>query len=187
MTSSRVIRYALLQMAMIASASLGTEALLSAVPVRSMPDGGPIVGGRFSPAEGEERVDNKLVSSSGDLSLDQLGWLQRNHNKWLQDTEATGMNSPASPVLLEPWQTGAQHQYNLLSSGNLTPRNYQALIDDFKESWLQTTNPARESRAFKPRLMSTARGFGKRANELQHITLADIIGPSRAERMTLSR
>ena len=55
--------------------------------------------------------------------------------------------------------------------------NYHALLDEFKQ-YSSLANPLRESRAFKPKLMSTARGFGKRAY------LND--GPSQPQRMTYS-
>lgn len=41
-------------------------------------------------------------------------------------------------------------------------RNYHDLVDEFKQ-YSRMANPSRESRAFRPKLMSTARGFGKRA------------------------
>lgn len=44
----------------------------------------------------------------------------------------------------------------------LADKSYRSLIDEYKHmSGLR--NPLREGRAFKPRLMSTARGFGKRS------------------------
>lgn len=48
----------------------------------------------------------------------------------------------------------------LQPSGN--SRGYHSLVDEFK-GWSGFANPMREGRAFKPRLMSTARGFGKRS------------------------
>jgi hypothetical protein len=42
--------------------------------------------------------------------------------------------------------------------------NYHALVDEFKQ-YSRMANPSRESRAFKPKLMSTARGFGKRSQQ----------------------
>lgn len=52
-------------------------------------------------------------------------------------------------------------------------RNYRALVDDFKHS----AQLAREGRAFKPKLMSTARGFGKRAGTASdfHVSYADLL------------
>lgn len=58
-------------------------------------------------------------------------------------------------------------------------RNYRALIDEFKHL-SPISNPTRESRAFKPKLMSTARGFGKRAfpaasvNSAQHASYTNM-------------
>lgn len=54
------------------------------------------------------------------------------------------------------------------SPGSLVaePRNYRALVGDFKHWHL--SNPSRQGRAFKPRIMSTARGFGKRSLQVQH-------------------
>lgn len=58
-------------------------------------------------------------------------------------------------------------------------RNYHALVDEFKHL-SPISNPSRESRAFKPKLMSTARGFGKRgySGGQQHITYADLYAAS---------
>lgn len=63
------------------------------------------------------------------------------------------------------------------ASGYGLGRNYRALADDFKQS-AQLSNPLREGRAFKPKLMSTARGFGKRAdnsNDNFRVSLADLL------------
>lgn len=48
------------------------------------------------------------------------------------------------------------------TNGGFGTRNYHSLINDFKQNYL-LSNPMREGRAFKPKLMSTARGFGKRS------------------------
>lgn len=64
-------------------------------------------------------------------------------------------------------------------------RNYHALIDEFKQI-SSLANPTRESRAFKPRLMSTARGFGKRSYmgsdgpAARHITYGDLLAAAAA-------
>lgn len=66
---------------------------------------------------------------------------------------------PAYPV-----STGANGNIGF-SSGPPAPRNYHTLVDDYKHwaSRTMSSNPMREGRAFRPRLMSTARGFGKRS------------------------
>lgn len=58
-------------------------------------------------------------------------------------------------------------------NGNPQTRNYHNLVNDFKH-YSRVANPSRESRAFKPKLMSTARGFGKRSA----ITYSDLLAAS---------
>lgn len=68
--------------------------------------------------------------------------------------------------LLEPTSGSEGSLYQLTTGfGPQFPpssRNYHSLINDYKQSYL-LSNPMREVRAFKPKLMSTARGFGKRS------------------------
>lgn len=67
------------------------------------------------------------------------------------------------------------------NSMNGLGRNYRALADDFKHS-AQLSNPLREGRAFKPKLMSTARGFGKRAEGANgfRVSYADLLASAGA-------
>lgn len=54
-------------------------------------------------------------------------------------------------------------------------RNYFDLVEEFKQ-YSRLANPSRESRAFKPKLMSTARGFGKRSSKpIRPITYGDLL------------
>lgn len=48
-------------------------------------------------------------------------------------------------------------------SGDNQARDYDTLVNEFKHWSHLSGNPMRENRAFKPKLMSTARGFGKRS------------------------
>ena len=61
--------------------------------------------------------------------------------------------------------------------GGSESRNYRALVNDFKQYSHLSNNPSRESRAFKPKIMSTARGFGKRSmNSVGHsVSYADLL------------
>lgn len=51
--------------------------------------------------------------------------------------------------------------------------DYDALLNEFKHWSHLSSNPMRENRAFKPKLMSTARGFGKRSIGLAPSDAAD--------------
>lgn len=68
-------------------------------------------------------------------------------------------------------QQQQQQQQQILDPYNL---DYRALISEFKRQ-SPLANPSRESRAFKPKLMSTARGFGKRAGSQHRLTYADLL------------
>jgi len=93
--------------------------------------------------EGGERVD-KSSSSMGDLFWKSIPGEQQ-QSDWLRQLgQSTGYVSP----------------YYLSPDGG--PSRYHALVDEFKQ-YSPLANPSREGRAFKPKLMSTARGFGKRA------------------------
>lgn len=77
---------------------------------------------------------------------------------------------------------GAQIPISGLVGPAAGARNYHALVDKFKHL-SPISNPTRESRAFKPKLMSTARGFGKRSylnGQQQHqaVTYADLLAAS---------
>lgn len=108
-----------------------------------------------------ERVD-KLASAAGDLYL----------HRSIPEVRIIGGSraemDPISMIVEYPIDSNnyaALRNLNgpvILEEGPTLSRNYHALIDDFKQSYL-SSNPSREGRAFKPKLMSTARGFGKRA------------------------
>lgn len=182
MASTRMIRCALLQMAIIAGARIGPSAS-SKFPAATLSESGRVIDGRLG--SGEERVDSNIVGSSGDLSLDPSNWIQSNQLRLLQEAELPVPRAPVGvePIIVSPdgRHSGLSLQYGLVPAGALVPRNYQTLVDDFKQSWLQVANPARESRAFKPRLMSTARGFGKRtqAGPLDNPAFASVFGPAK--------
>lgn len=110
---------------------------------------------------------HRLVSPNSNLQRFSLG---NRNDKRLQflDLDGTG--------------TGADTGYN---SMNGLGRNYRALADDFKHS-AQLSNPLREGRAFKPKLMSTARGFGKRAENSNsfHVSYSDLLALADANEAT---
>lgn len=124
-----------------------------------------------------ERVE-KLVRASGDLywhpiaqqsrySDDQLGpqyqligldtstrsaplWaLSQQQRQFPVESRIQVVSQPVDELLAEAVAASANSN------------SHRALVDDFKH-WSRVANPSRESRAFKPKLMSTARGFGKR-------------------------
>lgn len=112
-----------------------------------------------------ERVE-RLASAAGDRlwrpSPDQLEWILQTQYK--KPLAALG----GGYYFQAPQQAGATGLDGLLS-------NYHALVDEFKQ-YSRLANPSRESRAFKPKLMSTARGFGKRAHSSdQRITYSDLL------------
>lgn len=68
-----------------------------------------------------------------------------------------------------------QYAADTMLNGGLYEENchlctYQSLVDEYKQLSRAAANPSRENRAFKPKLMSTARGFGKRSGSAHHIT-----------------
>lgn len=87
-----------------------------------------------------------------------------------------GVGNPSEQSMANRGYTPDRHQQLIDSFHRPVPnddsRNFRALVNDFKH-YSRISNPSRESRAFKPRLMSTARGFGKRAD--RHVTLADLL------------
>lgn len=117
-----------------------------------------------SPDELGERVD-KLISAAGDLYLKsqpQTSTVRLEYDPIAALIESIGDQSElggANYVALRgsdiPTLLGGV-------DGPAQSRNYHSLVDDFRQSYL-SSNPLREVRAFKPKLMSTARGFGKRA------------------------
>lgn len=75
----------------------------------------------------------------------------------------TGLYAPDSGYFsMGPQSAGPLVGLDGTESAN--SHNYHALVDEFKQ-YSRMANPTRESRAFKPKLMSTARGFGKRSQQ----------------------
>lgn len=105
----------------------------------------------------DERVDGRLMSSSGDSDWDAPRAASSQQDIYARQLPA---DMTLLPVVIpsDLSRNGFQYQYNLPASYG---RNYVAIAEDFKHR-SPVANPARQSRAFKPRLMSTARGFGKR-------------------------
>lgn len=131
------------------------------------------VGSEFAAGE---RVD-KLASASGDAFYQRpQTWNDWYHQLALSRPEMRQAESNQYQLvgsdLTQQQQQQSNHGQLILDPYSL---DYRALINEFKrESPL--ANPSRESRAFKPKLMSTARGFGKRASSLQrHVTYADLL------------
>lgn len=118
-----------------------------------------------------ERVD-KFSSASGDLFWRPASMAATDGEQqadWLRQL-SLGSNYPmgAQVSYYSPYAAG-------MDGGPL--RNYHALVDEFKQ-YSPLANPTREGRAFKPKLMSTARGFGKRASQesqARHVTYADLL------------
>lgn len=145
--------------------------------------------------EAGERVD-KLVSPSGDLywRTQEQDWYQQALAKSQQQNQASEMQPnqliravvvPTSLRRLgqdrkQPW-TETHYDLPFPELDNLAgARNYNTMVNDFKQ-WSRVANPTRESRAFKPKLMSTARGFGKRtpmesSSQVRGVALADLFG-----------
>lgn len=138
-----------------------------------------------------ERVE-KLASAVGDL-YQPSSWYQQAPldvvNEYQIIDSIDGHRAVLPNIGFQPRLTGGMRNDKRLqyldldgsasASGyvNGLGRNYRALADDFKQS-AQLSNPLREGRAFKPRLMSTARGFGKRAvssNDNFRVSLADLL------------
>lgn len=131
-----------------------------------------------------ERVD-KLISPAGDQYLllasnqPNLDWFSQQS---LQDEQPE--RSLLRPVRVSAYNNQARKR----QSGNYLmelegqradgSHNYRTLVNDFRH-WVHLANPSREGRAFKPKLMSTARGFGKRSGNLnsQHqASLDELLG-----------
>lgn len=151
-----------------------------------------------------EKVD-KFASASGDLESSSRQqqifiplagnefWLKQSANK--QDGESAVLEAPSDRLLdtrvtrSRPGRELTGYQYLTQPyDGLMEPRNYHSLISDFKH-YSRIANPSRESRAFKPKLMSTARGFGKRNinNNNQHddgLTYSDIVSAMVGQRQT---
>lgn len=113
-----------------------------------------------------ERVD-KLASAAGDLYF---------RPQQQQPIQLIDQDSLAELVGYQLDQNQLPNYVALRSSsapligieGPSMSRNYHTLMNDFKQSYMMS-NPLRESRAFKPKLMSTARGFGKRSLRIKGI------------------
>lgn len=151
-----------------------------------------------------ERVD-KLASATGDLYWPPQDWYQQALNRVqqqgqlesvlaeledFQQRHQASLVDQSAPLRAAPainkkqqlvWTTG--YYPTQLDLDGVGARNYHALVNEFKQ-WSHLANPTRESRAFKPKLMSTARGFGKRAypygpmNSVQQVSYADLMAPS---------
>lgn len=117
-----------------------------------------------------ERVE-QFVRATGDLGTN---WQPHQFEAYLNSIERLQQQrrrlDAAASVAASLGETtnGAQYQSPLLHSGDgglydTGIQNERALVDEFR-SISQLSNPARESRAFKPKIMSTARGFGKRGS-----------------------
>lgn len=130
-----------------------------------------------------EQVD-RLASAAGDLYWPAL--MPQLPADWYQQALAgrlhqLDLESPLSAAVYQYQQlpraekrhfTTSNFRYNNLAgiNGDMDPSvdvsgapSYRALINDLKHWSHQQLSPSRETRAFKPKLMSTARGFGKRA------------------------
>lgn len=155
-------------------------------------------------SEAGERVD-KLASAAGDFYLDPrpLGLYSLALAKLQRRLEAAGppegpeyeivasspgealhelMLSRAADIKHQPAGSNFHHFLpNELDAADdsSSARNYRALVDNFKH-YSHLSNPSRQSRAFKPKLMSTARGFGKRSSggARNSVMLADLLAAS---------
>lgn len=123
-----------------------------------------------------ERVD-KLASATGDLywhpqQHQQQGWtypqglqnsrIQRSLDEPLVLSGGGLLGADGNYHRLPLIQTDSLYGASLDGPASSSGGNYHALVDEFKQ-YSRMANPSRESRAFKPKLMSTARGFGKRS------------------------
>lgn len=125
--------------------------------------------------ESGERVD-KLASASGDQFYQKgqplTDWYRQLSPNRPEFRDADNIQYLVIPDLAP----GMQQQPNRGQQLVLDPYNFdvRALVDEFKRQ-SPLANPSRASRAFKPKLMSTARGFGKRAGSSRHATYADLL------------
>lgn len=105
-----------------------------------------------------ERVD-KLASAMGDL------YWRNQQPDWLYPQSIPNSRLQRSLAMSEgDFQDPEGAQAAGLDGPLSGSRNYHAFMDEFKQ-YSRLANPSRESRAFKPKLMSTARGFGKRSQQ----------------------
>lgn len=150
-------------------------------------------------ADSGELVD-KLASAAGDfywpVIMPQLpaDWYQQALAGRLHqlDLEEAPLPAPTGqyqqPSRGDKRQLASSFRYNSAKvGGDYEPslfglHNYRALIGDFKHLPQHLTSPMREGRAFKPKLMSTARGFGKRASGSDgSISFAELLAAANSE------
>lgn len=175
MTTLHLISLALMLVVVLAISSLTQQVNGSKVVVWP---GGADDG--TSKEQGGEKVD-RMTSATGDLiwpsTPGQLEWLllQQMPQQQQQQQQQLHLQSPRSNQFVTG---GGDNQDNSPAVGLDGPmmRSYHDdLVDEFKQYARGLVNPSRESRAFKPKLMSTARGFGKRAYPSNRITYSDLL------------
>lgn len=120
-------------------------------------DYGTTTGARVSIGE---QVD-RLVVPSGDIFWS-VAPSTSQADRYLQ---ALVNRLPVDPVYSSPVPLHKRRVYDneWSFSGETPSRDYDTLVNEFKHWSHLSSNPMRENRAFKPKLMSTARGFGKRS------------------------
>lgn len=106
--------------------------------------------------------DSALQTSNAFHAADKRQTMQQQQGDSLLVAQPIRANGWVSMEPASPSSSSSSSYAPQASSTVYQPRGaYRALVDDFK-TWAYATNPSRHGRAFKPKLMSTARGFGKR-------------------------
>lgn len=126
----------------------------------------------YQPAFGDSLPESSQSGGGGQLQAasPRLSGFGRAHEKRQHSYQPAEQQQQQLAALMDPSTAFS-------SSSGSGLRNYHALINDFKSNWAPLANPSREGRGFKPKLMSTARGFGKRSDpsSARHISYADLL------------